>query len=163
MKDKAVVLAVGLAVVAVIVGAILYLNRGSHIQLKGEIQKVRLQEMDDNSTVVVADFRFVNPANYPFVVRKVDMFVMSPEGEELDGKEVSEPDARRMFDYYKLLGPKYNETFTIREKVAPKESMDRMLAARFEVPASKIEQRKKLRIRVEDVDGAVSELVLEQP
>jgi len=163
MKDKAVVLAVGLGVVAALVGVILYLNRGSHIQLKGEIQKVRMREMDDNSTVVVADFRFVNPASYPFVVRKVDMFVETREGDVLDGKEVSEPDARRMFDYYKLLGPKYNDTFTIREKVAPRQSMDRMLAARFEVPASKIEQRKRILIRVEDVDGAVSELVQEQP
>jgi hypothetical protein len=163
VKDKLVILAIGLGIVAAMAAAILYLNRGSHIQLKGEIQKVRLQEMDDNSTVVVADFRFVNPASYPFVVRKVDMFVETLEGDELDGKEVSEPDARRLFDYYKLLGPKYNDTFTIREKVAPQQSMDRMLAARFEVPASRIEQRKRLRIRVEDVDGAVSELVQEQP
>ncbi|MBM3810397.1 MAG: hypothetical protein FJW20_02055 [Acidimicrobiia bacterium] len=159
MKERILPLSIGLLAVVAIVGGILFFTRGSHIRLTGGIQKVRTQPMEDTSTVVIADFRFVNPANYPFVVRSVEMFIEDENGKQLESSmSVSEPDARRMFDYYKMLGPKYNDTFTIREKVPAGASMDRMLAARFEVPAPIIEKRRKLWIRVEDVDGAVSTL-----
>ena len=44
-------------------------------------------------------------------------------------------------------------------KIPARESQDRMIAARFEVPESKLTARKRLVLRIEDVDGPVSELV----
>jgi len=38
------------------------------------------------------------------------------------------------------------------------QSLDRMLAVRFEVPEEAVEQRRTLRVRITDVDGAVSEI-----
>ncbi len=158
MHSKPVFLVIGLIAAAAILGGLLFIGRGSHIQLKGQFQKVRLQSLEDTSTVVIVDFRFSNPADYPFVVRKVDMMIETKDGQNVEGMMVSEVDARRMFDFYTVLGPKYNESFLIREKVAPHQSLDRMLAARFELPITSVNQRKKLWIRIEDVDGAVSEL-----
>ena len=57
-----------------------------------------------------------------------------------------------------MLGQKFNDTFRARDKVASRQSMDRMVAVRFEIPASAIAARKNLRIVIEDVDGAVSEI-----
>jgi hypothetical protein len=161
LKGKALVFGIGLAIVAVMIGLLLWTTRGSHIRLEGKIQKVRLLATDEKSAVVVVDFRFVNPADYPFVVRTVQVFAEMPNGERIEGMSVSDVDAKRMFDYYAELGPKYNESLMVRDKVAPGASLDRMVASRFEIPQPRIEQRRRIVVRVEDVDGAFSELIEE--
>jgi hypothetical protein len=159
LKDKLPFLLIGVALIGAMAGGVFFLNRGSQIRLQGEIQKVRMQTLEDRATVVIVDFRFINPADYPFIPRQIEMKLETADGTQLEGMVISEPDARRMFDYYKMLGPKYNESFIIREKVVAKQSLDRMLAARFEAPENLLAKRKSLRIRVEDVDGAVTEIV----
>ena len=84
------------------------------------------------------------------------------EGLPHQGTTVSEADTDRVFQYFPLLGQKFNPALKIRDRVEANESMDRMLCARFEVPDSTINTRRRIIIRVEDVDGAVSEIA-EQP
>ena len=149
---------VGLVVIAIAVAAILYIQRGAHVELKGAILKVRTLALDDNSSLAVADFRFANPSDYPFVVRSVDMSVIGANGRTYDGTPVSEVDAKRLFDYYPVLGQKFNDTLLARDKIPARHSEDRMLVARFEMPVAQLEARKNLKVRVEDVDGPTSEL-----
>lgn len=150
---------IGLLVAAGLVAGVLYWNRGAHVVLKGSVQKVRTQAMDERSVVVVADFRFVNPADYPFIVRDAKLFLEDHAGKRLDGMPIGEVDAERLFRYYPLLGPKYNRSLILRDRVEPREAMDRMIAARFEIPEPDVKTYRRLIIRVEDVDGAVSEIV----
>ncbi len=154
---------IGLVIVLVGIAFVLYLTRGAHIELKGSVQMVRVQAMDEQSCVVVADFRFVNPADYPFVVRDAKLLLESADGTILQGMGVGETDAKRLFEYYPLLGQKYNESLILRDRVESRESMDRMIATRFEVPASTAELRRRVIIRIEDVDGAVTEIREERP
>jgi hypothetical protein len=156
-------LLVGIAAASALVGLLLYWNRGAHIELKGSIQKVRTLASDESSAVVIADFRFVNPADYPFVVRKVDVFLEDADGQTLEGMVVSDIDAKRLFEYYPTLGQKYNPSLVMNAKIAPHASLDRMIAAQFKIAEEKAQARKSLRIRVEDVDGAVSEIVERAP
>jgi hypothetical protein len=148
----------GLFVVVCAVAGILWMQRGAHIDLKGAILKVRTQAMDENSSVAIVDFRFANPSNYPFVVRQVDGIIADKDGKELEGSPVSELDARRLFEYFPVLGQKYNDSLLMRDKIPGRASMDRMIAFRFEAPESALESRKKLTIRIVDVDGPVAEL-----
>jgi len=148
----------GLLVVVGGVGAVLFMQRGAHIDLKGAVLKVRTQAMDENSSVAVVDFRFVNPANYPFVVRQVDVTIQDKDGKTLEGAAVSELDARRLFEYYPLLGQKFNDSLMMRDKIPARQSMDRMIVARFEVPEAALQSRRKLTVRIVDVDGPVAEL-----
>ena len=150
---------IGVFAVAILVAAIVYIQRGAHLELRGSIQKVRTLATDDSSAVAVIDFRFVNPSDYRFVVRKVEVSLEDKQGRVLEGAVASEVDAKRLFEAYPVLGQKYNETLLMRTKVGPRESMDRMVAARFEIPEKLLQERKQLRIRVEDVDGAVSEIL----
>ena len=53
---------------------------------------------------------------------------------------------------------KLNPVLKIRDSVEPHQSMDRMICANFDVPDSTIETRRRIIIRVEDVDGVVSEI-----
>jgi hypothetical protein len=148
---------IGLAVVAAVVGWGLYMNRGSHVVLRGEIRKVRLHKVDDNSSVAILDFRFDNPADYPLVVRSAQLFLEGGK-EPVEGAVVADMDAKRLLQAIPELGPKYNDSLKVRDRIPPRSSDDRMITARFEVPVADLEKRKTFRIRVEDVDGAISEL-----
>ena len=79
-------------------------------------------------------------------------------GAESEGETVSELDARQLFQAIPLLGQKFNDTLLMRDSVPPHSSWDRMVAARFEVPESKLEARKRLVVRIEEVDGKVFDL-----
>jgi hypothetical protein len=157
-KELAVPFAIGLAVILVAIGAVLYMQRGAHVELKGSVLKVRTMALDENASLAVVDFRFANSADYPFVVRSCTVTVEDASGRVTEGVSVTELDARRLFDYYHVLGKKYNDTLLLKDKIAAHESQDRMIAARFEIPVSQLEARKRLVVRVEDVDGPVSEL-----
>jgi hypothetical protein len=151
-------LVIGLAVVAATVFGVMWMQWGAHVELKGEVLKVRTQALDDRSALAVIDFRFVNPADYAFIVRKVDVILEDPSGKTADGMTVSDADAKRVFEAYPLLGQKFNESLRVRDRVEAHQSQDRMIAARFELPVALLNGRKHLTVRVEDVDGPVSEI-----
>ena len=149
----------GLAVVALVLGVGIFLNRGSHVGLGGEIKKVRTHAVDEKSSVAIVDFRFANPADYPFMVRSVDLFMEGPAGKAaIPGTVVADSDARRLLEAIPELGPKYNDSLKVRDRLPPRSSDDRMIAARFEVPVAELDGRSRFRLRVEEVDGVVSEL-----
>jgi len=149
---------IGLAVILIAVAGILFLQRGAHVELKGAILKVRTLGVDDNSSLAVVDFRFVNPSNYPFVVRSVDVSATGAGGESYTSTPVSEVDAKRVFQYYPILGQKFNVSLLTRDRIPGQHSEDRMIVARFEIPVAKLDARTNLKIRIEDVDGPVSEM-----
>lgn len=149
---------IGLLVILVAVVWVLYIQRGAHIEPKGSVLKVRIQPLEDNSAVAVVDFRINNTSDYSVVVREVTVSIEDADKKAVDGTTVSEMDAKRLFQYYPLLGQKFNDSLLMRDKIAPHETIDRMIAARFEVPESQIEKRKNLKIRVQDVDGPVAEI-----
>ena len=150
----------GFALVGLIVsvGVVLFLNRGAHVVLDGSIVSVRTQAMNETSAVAVIDFRFVNPSDYPFIVRTTEVILEDNSGLQHTSKPVSAREADRLFQYYPLLGQKYNEVLKMRDTVEPDQSMDRMICALFDVPVASLENRTRLIIRVEDVDGVISEI-----
>ena len=158
-KDNILSYLIGLAVVCLVVGAFLFATRGAHVELKGSILKVRTHPSDESNSIAIVDFRFVNPSDYPFMVRNVTVFVEDKQGNSSEGQTISDMDVKRLFDYYKEIGPKYNDTLMTRARVNPKQSLDRMIAASFPMTQEKFEQRKRIKLVVEEIDGPVSELV----
>jgi len=80
------------------------------------------------------------------------------DGSQYEGKVISEGDAKRLFEALPLLGEKFNETLILRDKIPGHTSLDRMVAARFEAPEARINSRKRFIVRIEEVDGNISEL-----
>lgn len=147
---------IGLLVIAIGVAAVFYMQRGAHIEVTGRMLKIRTAPLDEHSSVAVVDFRVTNPADYPFVVQALTMVLEDPAGKQTEGTTVSESDTERLFAGVPLLGQKYNSSLIARDKLAPHQTLDRMVAARFEVPESELEIRKRLIVRIDEVDGAVS-------
>ena len=153
---------IGLAINVVVLAGVFWMQRGAHVELKGSVLKVRTVALDETSSLAVIDFRFVNPSDVPFVVRKVDVTMDGKDGNTYTSDPVSETDAKSLFQYTPTLGPKYNGSLLMRDKIPGRQAEDRMIAARFTMPVDKLEARKTFRIRIEDVDGPVSELVEKQ-
>lgn len=158
MNRFAATFAVGIGLIAIVVAGVLFMQRGARVGLTGKVLKVRTAPIDEHSSIVVVDFRFTNPADVFFVVQGVTLVLEGENGNRIDGTTVSEMDAKRLFEAIPLLGQKYTDTLIIHDRIAAHASQDRMVAARFEVPEADLAKRKQLLVRVEDVDGPVSEL-----
>jgi len=152
-------LGVGLVVVAIAVAWMFYMQRGAHIEPAGKILKVRTLALDENSSVAIVDFRVTNSADYAVVVREVDVTLDAPNGSAVEGQTVPEMDAKRLFQYYPILGQKYNDSLIVRDRINPHATLDRMVAVRFDMPLAQLDARKRLRLRVVDVDGPSGELI----
>jgi hypothetical protein len=157
-KQFWIFLVVGLVIVAAVVYGVLLGTKGAHIDLVGEILKVRVLSVNPQASLVIVDFRVTNPADYPFVVSAVQMELDRAGAETVEGQALSKSDVDIAFKYGKLLGPKYNDVLIIRDKIAPHQTVDRMAGARFELPESQIEAHKAIRLRIEELDNAVVEI-----
>jgi hypothetical protein len=150
--------AIGIACIAVAVGGVVYMQRGSRTGLIGKVLKVRTAPLDEKSSVVVLDFRFTNPSSYQFMVRTVTVQMEEKDGKSYEGDTISEVDAKRLFEGLPLLGPKFNDTLLMGDRIAPQTSQDRMVSARFDAPEARLTARKRFVIRIEEVDGQITEL-----
>jgi hypothetical protein len=155
-KELLIGVGAGLVALIAVASVVMWVNKGSHVVLEGTIQKVRTQDLD-GACVMVVDFRVTNPSNYTYVVRKVDL-ILDLESQKVEGYVVADMDAKKLFEYYPALGQKFNDTLKIREKVQPKQTVDRMVMVRFEAPESRIKGNKGVTVRIEEVDGLVTEL-----
>jgi hypothetical protein len=156
---RELLLPVGIGIVIVIIVAVIVLkvNLGSHMVLDGSLKSVRTVGIEQASAMVV-DFRLTNPADYPFVVRTVSL-IAEIDGKPVEGTVVADVDAKQLIDYYPAAGPKYNDTLRMKDRINPGQTMDRMVAARFEVPEAKLQARTRLTLRIEEVDGQVTEIL----
>ncbi len=149
---------VGLLLAGGVLFGVLYMNRGSHLELKGEILKVR-SLADGDGSIVFADFRVTNTAAIPFVVSSVEMTMETPDGEVAKAVVFSKADVGKVTRYLKLLGPQYNDVLSTEDKLPPVQTVDRMAAGRFDFPPRFLKDRKTLRLRITEVDGVVAEIV----
>jgi hypothetical protein len=157
-KQFWILLVAGLAIVGAGLGLLLVGTKGNHLELTGTILHTRVLALNAKASLVVIDFRVRNPSDVPFVVKSATIQLTPSSGETLDGTPISKPDVENVFKYEPLLGPKFNDLLSIRDKIAPHQSMDRMVAARFDLPDSQIDARKSVQLRIEDMDGTVADL-----
>jgi hypothetical protein len=150
--------AIGLACIGIAVGVVVYMQRGSRVGLIGKVLKVRTAPLDEKSSVAVLDFRFTNPSNFQFMVRTVTVVLEEKDGKSYQGDPVSEVDAKRLFENVPLLGPKFNDTLILRDRIPPETSQDRMIAAYFAAPEARLAGRKRFIIKIEEVGGQVTEI-----
>jgi hypothetical protein len=148
---------IGVVAVAIAVVVILSANKGAHLQLQGKIMKVRTGALGEGNSIAVMDFRVENPSDKPFVVRTVDIALERKNGEMLDGITVSKADLKQLFQYNRFLGDQYNDGLGLQDSIAPHSTVDRMVAAHFEVSDQDLEKAKAVHLSIQDVDGPLWE------
>jgi hypothetical protein len=156
-KQFLIFFGVGVVVVVVAVITILSANKGSHLELKGKILKIRTGALSDQDSIAVLDFRVENPSNVPFVVRQVEVTLEKKDGGTAEGITVAKGDLKQLFRYNRFLGDQYNEALTIKDTVPPHGMVDRMVAARFDVTNKDLEASKAIHLSIQDLDGPLWE------
>ena len=146
------------AIVALLISGTLFITRNNKVLLTGQILKVRTQLVEMTSAIAVLDVRINNPSNQQFMVKDVGIQITDVNGKVVDGELLADSEANRIFDYFKALGPKYNPTLLIRNRIKSGETVDRTLTVKFPIAATEVESRKLLRINLTDADGAVTSI-----
>jgi hypothetical protein len=157
-KQFAIFFGAGVLVIAIAIALILSSTKGSHLVLNGKIMKVRTGPLSENDSVAVVDMRLENPSNLAFVVRQVEVTLEKKDGSMVDGLVVAKGDLKQMFQYNRFLGDQYNDSLTIKDQVPPHATVDRMVAARFDVTNSDLESAKAIHISIQDMDGPLFEI-----
>jgi hypothetical protein len=156
-KQFAIFFGVGVAVIAISVVLILSSTKGSHLVINGKILKVRTGALSENDSIAVMDLRMENPSNLTFVVRQVEVTLEEKDGTMADGLVVAKGDLKQLFQFNRFLGDQYNDSLTIKDQIAPHATVDRMLAARFEVKKEDLEAAKAIHVSIQDMDGPLFE------
>jgi hypothetical protein len=125
--------------------------------INGKILKVRTGALSENDSIAVMDLRMENPSNLTFVVRQVEVTLEEKDGTMADGLVVAKGDLKQLFQFNRFLGDQYNDSLTIKDQIAPHATVDRMLAARFEVKKEDLEAAKAIHVSIQDMDGPLFE------
>jgi hypothetical protein len=157
-KQFWIFLAVGLAAVGIVIAAVWFGTKSAHLELTGKILKVRVLALGPKASLVVLDFRVTNPSDIPFVVSDVSLKLTEAGGNADEGSAASRGDIDNVFAAQRLIGPHFNDVLGLRDRIAPHKTLDRMTAARFEMPESDVNARKSIVLHLEDVDGAMADL-----
>jgi hypothetical protein len=147
------------AIIAIAIWIGFAATKGNHLAPTGHIGKVRVQAIGDDSCFMVIDFNVKNDSDRNMIVHSIEITVDTPEGSATGGP-VAAKDIVSAFKDYPALGELYNPVLKDRDIVPAHQELDRMVAASFDVPAAKIENRTKVTLRVTDATGA--ELLLTQ-
>jgi hypothetical protein len=145
----------GAVAAAIAVGLAVWGNRGSQVRLEIDEVKSRTVATDDNSSILILELRVKNPAQVPFVIRAIRMSAKVAGRGEVSGVVVAEPDLDRVLDYYRHVGPRYNPTLKVRERLIGASLADRTVAASFPLPEQLLVARSGVVLEIEDVDGVV--------
>ncbi len=157
--NKRILIFFGAAAVVITIAIVLILsaNKGAHLQLEGKILKVRTGSLAEGHSIAVMDFRVTNPSDVPFIVRIVEISLEKANGEMVDGVTVSKADFKQLFQYNRFLGDQYNDGLGLKDTIAPHSTVDRMVAAHFEVDDKDLDKAKAIHLSVQDVDGPLWE------
>jgi hypothetical protein len=87
----------------------------------------------------------------------VEIRLEKASGEMEDGATISKSDLKQMFQYNRFLGDQYNEGLGLQDTIAPHATVDRMVAAHFEVSDEELQKAKAVHVSIQDVNGPLWE------
>jgi hypothetical protein len=151
-------LLVGLAAAGALTWTAFYVQRGAHLELTGTLTRVEVLPGDDANSTLVVEYKVTNPSDVPFVTRRVDVTVQLAGGRTVEGTTASESDIRRLLDFYSHLKGITAAALKPRDTVAPRQTVERTVAAGVPASEKDIRARQGLTVRFVDVDGAASEV-----
>jgi hypothetical protein len=109
-------------------------------------------------TYMVVDFKVRNDSDVDMTVRSIQSEVELADGSGLTGGSVAANDVKAAFESYPALGEQYNPVLKDRDTIPAHQSVDRMVGLRFDAPVEKVDARKRVVLRIEDITGPVVEM-----
>lgn len=149
--NKSMFPAIGAAMglIAIAVGAVFYNQRGEHLAPSGTVLKVRMAEMQDKRTLAVLDVRLRNDSDVSMVVKAIELTVETTDGNSVEGMTLGGTDLGNSLKDYPLLGELFTPALTTKGTIPPRSTVDRTIAAAFDVRMADMESRKKIDVKIE--------------
>ena len=145
---------IGLVVVAVAVGAILFMQRGAHMELTGTMT-VAVHATDKNTALAVFNFHLTNPADYGFEVSNVTVTLQTNAG-DFPTTTIGKVDAQRLAETTPEFGPFHSPLYT--KYVIPAHSTgDYTVLAQYNAPDTILNARKRFVVQIQEINGKVAE------
>jgi hypothetical protein len=157
-KPFGIAFGTAIVVISILVWAGFVKTAGNHLAPTGSIGKVRTIAASDDLTYMVIDFKVTNDSDRDMIVRSVGADIDTSDGGTVSGSPVAAADVAAAFKSYPTLGDQYNPVLKERDTIPPHQTVDRMVGLRVDAPAEKVENRKRVTLRVEDITGPVLEL-----
>jgi len=149
---------VGILVIGVCIYFVFAETKGRHLELKGEILKIRTGKLGEDDSIAVLDLRLQNISDIPWMVRQVEVTVDKADGTPATGSNIAKSDLKQLFQYNRFLGEQYNDSLAIRDTIPPHEKVDRMVAMRFEMKSTDLDAAKAIHVSVQEMDGPLFEI-----
>jgi hypothetical protein len=149
---------VGVVIIATAVFAILYSHKGNHLELTGKVLKIRTGALSEQDCIAVLDVRLQNPTDVPFEVRQVQVILTKQDGRTADAALIAKMDLHQVFQFNRFLGDQYNDSLSLKDVIPPHGTVDRMIAARFDVPNKDLEASKSILLSIQDMGGTLFEI-----
>jgi hypothetical protein len=157
-KRFLILFGVGVVIIASAVFAILYSHKGNHLELTGKVLKVRTGALSEADSIAVLDVRLTNVSDVPFEVRQVQVILTKADGATSDAALIAKMDLHQVFQFNRFLGDQYNDSLSIKDVIPPHGTVDRMVAARFDVPNKDLEASKSMLLSIQDMHGTLFEI-----
>ena len=157
-KTFAIGFGIGVVVLAIVLFFVVYGNRASYLQPTGRILQVRTAPLDDSTSALVVDFEATNPSGRDMTVRWVNLTIHRADGASPDSMAIAGPDLPALFRAHPELGKLEHPYAREREPIKAGETVDQIIAVRYDLPERELKQRKDLQLVVEDVTGPKLEL-----
>lgn len=141
-----------LAIIVIALSIGFHSTKGNYLAPEGHIGRVRVQPVDDKLSFIVVDFNVKNGSDRDFLTRLITLSVERPGG-SVDGGGVAAKDLEGAFHAYPALGEQFNPVLKERDVIAAHSEADRMVGARFDLPAEVLEG-KKVTLHLLDATGA---------
>jgi hypothetical protein len=148
-------LTIGLAVVAVAVGVVFFMQRGAHVALTGPMT-VRIHATDKDTALAIINLHLTNPSDYGFQVSDVTSTLETKAGESTT-RIVSKVDAQRLFEAMPELGP-FHATLYTKYVIPPHSTADYTLLAQYSLPESMLTDRQRFVVRIQEINGKAAEI-----
>lgn len=145
---------IGLLVVAIAVGVILFMQRGAHMELNGAMT-VSVHGTDPNTALAVFNLHLDNPADYGFEVSNVTVTLENNQG-EFPVTTIGRVDAKRLADAMPEFGP-FHPTLYTRYVIPAHTSGDYTVLAQYNAPEKVLNERKRFVVRVQEINGKETE------
>lgn len=154
------ILGIVLGLIAVAAGlyAVLYFTKGNHLELVGNVTSAKTYASDEHASVMVLQMQLNNPSDIPFAVREAIVNVTDKDGNQIKGDTFAEVDLKRFLTAYPDLGDAKLPTLRVRNRIAPHQGGTYLLGVRFDVDEAVLKSRKGLTVRIQEIDGTVSEV-----
>jgi len=157
-KTFGIAFGAALVVIIILIWTGFVRTAGNHLAPTGNIGKVRTVAAADDLSYMVIDFSVRNDSDRDMIVRSVEAEIDTSGGDALMGSPVAATDVAAAFQSYPVLGQQYNPVLKERDKVPAHASLDRMVGIRIDAPIAKVDNRRQVILRVEDITGPVLEL-----